>query len=146
MNIDINQIPQWLWAFLLSPAGVVLAVGVLSVAGLRLLAGKHQEVQYVRAILVSVHELMKGQLGDKAEAVYQAWLEGLDAIADGDFTTTEMIESLTDFIKIALGKQNITLNSSEESVVAQATSMTAEMMSASSSKSTKKAVAMMMVK
>jgi hypothetical protein len=145
MNIDINQIPQWLWAFFLSPAGVVLAVGVLSVAGLRLLAGKHQEVQYVRAILVSVHELMKGQLGDKAEAVYQAWLEGLDAIADGDFTTTEMIESLTDFIKIALGKQNITLNSSEESVVVQAANMTAEMMSVSS-QSTKKAVAMMMVK
>lgn len=145
MNIDINQIPQWLWAFLLSPAGIVIAIGVLSIAGLRLLAGKHQEVQYVKAILVSVHELMKGQLGDKAEAVYQAWLQGLEAISDGDFTTTEMIEALTSFIKIALGKQNVTLSSDEESVVVQAASMTAEVMSVSS-QSTKKAVAMMMAK
>lgn len=145
MNIDINQIPQWLWAFLLSPAGIVIAIGVLSIAGLRLLAGKHQEVQYVKAILVSVHELMKGQLGEKAEAVYQAWLQGLEAISDGDFTTTEMIEALTSFIKIALGKQNVTLSSDEESVVVQAASMTAEVMSVSS-QSTKKAVAMMMAK
>lgn len=145
MNIDINQIPQWLWAFLLSPAGIVIAIGVLSIAVLRLLAGKHQEVQYVKAILISVHELMKGQLGEKAEAVYQAWLQGLEAISDGDFTTTEMIEALTSFIKIALGKQNITLDSDEESVVVQAASMTAEMMSVSS-QSTKKAVAMMMAK
>lgn len=145
MNIDINQIPQWLWAFLLSPAGIVIAIGVLSIAGLRFLAGKHQEVQYVKAILISVHELMKGQLGEKAEAVYQAWLQGLEAISDGDFTTTEMIEALTSFIKIALGKQNITLDSDEESVVVQAASMTAEMMSVSS-QSTKKAVAMMMAK
>jgi len=145
MNIDINQIPQWLWAFLLSPAGIVIAIGVLSIAGLRFLAGKHQEVQYVKAILISVHELMKGQLGEKAEAVYQAWLQGLEAISDGDFTATEMIEALTSFIKIALGKQNITLDSDEESVVVQAASMTAEMMSVSS-QSTKKAVAMMMAK
>jgi len=145
MNIDINQIPQWLWAFLLSPAGIVIAIGVLSIAGLRFLAGKHQEVQYVKAILISVHELMKGQLGEKAEAVYQAWLQGLEAISDGDFTATEMIEALTSFIKIALGKQNITLDSDEESVVVQSASMTAEMMSVSS-QSTKKAVAMMMAK
>ena len=145
MTIDINQIPQWLWTFLLSPAGIIIAIGVLSIAVLRMLAGKHEEVEYAKAILISVHELMNGQLGDKAEAVYQAWLQGLNAIADGDFTTAEMIEQLTTFIKIALGKQNIALNSDEESVVVQAASMTVEMMSVSS-KSTKKAVAMMMAK
>jgi hypothetical protein len=145
MNIDINQIPHWLWTFLLSPMGIIIAIGVVSVGGLKLLAGKQQEVEYVRAILISVHSLMKGQLGDKAEAVYQAWLSGLDAIADGDFTPTEMVEELTKFIKIALGKQNIVLNSDEQSVVVQAASMTAQVASVNGA-STKKAVAMMMEK
>lgn len=145
MNIDVSQLPQWLWTFLLSPAGIVIAIGVLSVAALKFLAGKHREVEYARAILVSVHELMKGQLGPKAEAVYQAWLSGLDAISDGDFTPTEMINELVQFVKIALGKQNVTLNSDEEAVVVQAASMTAEVMSVNA-KSTKKAVAMMMAK
>lgn len=145
MNVDVNQIPQWLWAFLISPAGVVIAIGILSVAGLRILAGNHKEVEYAKAILTSVHEFMKGQLGDKAEAVFQAWLHGLDAISDGDFTTSEMIAELTTFIKIALGKQNVTLSSEEELIVVQAASMTAEMASLNN-KSTKKAVAMMMAK
>jgi len=143
MNIDISQIPHWLWAFLLSPAGIVVAIGVITVAGLRFLAGKQQEVEYVKAILVSVHELMKGQLGDKSEAVYQAWLSGLDAISDGDFTPTEMVAELTKFIKIALGKQNITLSGDEESVVVQAAKMIAQVVSVNT-QSTKKAVAMMM--
>lgn len=145
MNIDVSQIPQWVMAFAVSPAGIVVAIGVLSVAAFKFLAGKKQQVAYAKAILESVHELMKGQLGDKAEAVYQAWLQGFDAIADGDFTTEEMISQLTTFVKIALGKQNITLSSDEESVVMQAFSMTSEMMSVNS-KTTKKAVTMLMVK
>jgi len=145
MNIDINNLPQWITTFLLSPAGIIIAVGVLTIVVLRFLAGKQREVEYAKAILVSVHELMKGQLGPKAEAVYQAWLEGLDAISDGDFTPEEMIAELVKFIKIALGKQNVALTSDEESVVTQAASMTAQVMTVNSA-STKKAVAMMMAK
>jgi len=145
MDIDISQIPQWLWTFLLSPAGIVIAIGVLSVGGLKLLVGKQREVEYIKAILKGVHEMLEGQLGDKAEAVYQAWLEGLEAISDGDFTPSEMINELMRFIKIALGKKNIVLSQEEESVVAQAASMTVDAMSVSA-KSTKKAVAIMMAK
>lgn len=144
MNVDINQFPQWLWAFLLSPAGVVIAIGILTVASLKMLVGKKHEVEYARAVLVSVHELMKGQLGDKAEAVYQAWLSGLDSISDGDFTTSEMIAAMTEFIKIALNKNNIQLTSDEESIVVQATSMMMGSVVVNDN-STKKAVTMMMV-
>lgn len=145
MNIDISQIPHWLWAFIFSPSGVVIGIGLLSIIILKFLVGKQNEITYAKLVLKAVHELMKGQLGEKAEAVYQAWLSGLDAIADGNFTNEEMIAELNKFIKIALGKQQITLNKQEEAVVAQATSMTAEIVSVTS-KSTKKAVSIMMAK
>ena len=145
MNIDFNNIPQWLWAFLISPIGIVLLIGIATIFLLKVLVGKKKEIDYVKAVLTSVHELMAGRLGDKAEAVYQAWLAGLDAVSDGDFTSAEMMAELVRCVKIALNKQNISLNSEEEAVIVEAASLTSQVV-ATNTKSTKKAVSIMMAK
>lgn len=145
MNIDLNNLPQWLWAFLISPMGIVLLIGIATIFLLKALVGKKKEIDYVKAVLTSVHELMAGRLGDKAEAVYQAWLAGLDAVSDGDFTSAEMMAELVRFVKIALNKQNISLNSEEEAVIVEAASLTSQVV-ATNTKSTKKAVSIMMAK
>jgi len=137
---------QWAIAYLSSPAGIpslVILAGVIGVLSLRFLAGHKREVEYAKTALNTIKNMINGQLGSKADAVIDAWLEGIAAIEDGDFTTQEMVTEFVKFIKIALNDKQVELTPDEEEVVGEAASLTVQMM-AVKSKPTKKAVALMM--
>lgn len=81
----------------LSVYGWVILFALGTVVGLYYLTPYGYAATKMQKTLLKVRAYLVQKLGDKAAFVIDIWIEGLDAIKDGNFTEEEMI---AEFIKI----------------------------------------------
>lgn len=73
--------------------------------------------------LLKVKGLLGDRLGSKGSLIFDIWLDGLNAIKDGDFTDQEMLDEFMKIIKMKASSV-APLNKEEEAVVEEAAQMT----------------------
>lgn len=112
-----------------SPWLVAGLIAFVSVLVLKFLSIKKVNLKYVEISLDLVKQTLKNKLGDKADAVINAWIEGLKWVEDGEFTKDEM---LTEFMKVidAITGKTVVLTSEEEAIVKQVAGTTIDMLMA----------------
>lgn len=87
------------------------------------LAGRRKQINSVESALLKVKGLLGDRLGSKGSLIFDIWLDGLNAIKDGDFTDQEMLDEFMKIIKMKASSV-APLNKEEEAVVEEAAQMT----------------------
>jgi len=100
---------------------ILFALG--TVLSFSYLAGRRKQINSVESSLLKVKGLLGDRLGSKGSLIFDIWLDGLNAIKDGDFTDQEMLDEFMKIIKMKASSVT-PLNKEEEAVVEEAAQMT----------------------
>lgn len=100
---------------------ILFALG--TVLSFSYLAGRQKQINSVESSLLKVKGLLGDRLGDKGSLIFDIWLDGLNAIKDGDFTDQEMLDEFMKIIKMKASSV-APLNKEEEAAVEEAAQMT----------------------
>lgn len=111
----------------LSLYGVWILIGLGTVLGLYALSKFRSAIDEVEFTLQKVKSLLREQLGDKASAVIDVWLTGLNSVKDGVFTEDEMVQEFIRVIKIKSSLES--LSEKEDLAIEKAAQMTVQSIS-----------------
>ena len=100
---------------------ILFALG--TVLSFSYLAGRRNQINSVESSLLKVKGLLGDRLGSKGSLIFDIWLDGLNAIKDGDFTDQEMLDEFMKIIKMKASSV-APLNKEEEAAVEEAAQMT----------------------
>jgi hypothetical protein len=106
----------------LSLYGWVILLALGTVIALYYLAPYGFAAIKMQTALKQVRGYLASKLGEKAASIIDIWIEGLDAIKDGNFTEEEMIEEFIKIIKLRAA--TVTLTAEDEKAVEEAARMT----------------------
>jgi hypothetical protein len=106
----------------LSLYGWVILYALGTVIGLYYLAPYGYAAIKMQSALKKVRGFLVTKLGDKAAIVVDIWIDGLDAIKDGNFTEEEMVEEFIKIIKMRAA--TVKLTAEDEKAVEEAARMT----------------------
>jgi hypothetical protein len=107
---------------LLSIYGWIILYAFGTVIGLYYLAPYGYAALKMKKALVNVRSYLVQKLGAKSAFVIDIWIEGLDAIKDGNFSEEEMIQEFIKIIKMRAA--TIELSAEDEKAVEEAARIT----------------------
>ena len=69
--------------------------------------------EFLLSTLKVVQSVLSSKLGTKGSGILAIWVDGLQKIQDGEFTTDDGVDQFVRYIKLAAAQQGITLTDSD---------------------------------
>ena len=111
-----------------SSFGQWAAIATVTICGFLFFASHKKDVALAEVSLRLVKQVLGDKLGDKGNALFDIWIEGLDAIKNNSTDSTEeMIEAFVKAIETKFKASGQSISSDEDAIIRDAATTTVQM-------------------